>query len=229
MSKTYDDFLSDLGNRESSGNYKAENTIGFIGKYQVGEDMMQDLGYYKGDSTGKNDWVGKWTGKDGIYSKEDFLNNPAVQERAIKREMNLLNERLSERNFDDYIGRNVNNIKITRSGLLAGMHLVGHGGVRKFLNGKNIADDYNTTAAEYIKKFGAYQTPFDKIGKFIWHCESEKTKPCDDCLARDGKIYTYGEDIEPPLHLNCDCWIEDYDRANNHKQIKFLVNKIKIK
>lgn len=164
MSRTYDDFLNDLGNRESSGNYKAENTIGFIGKYQWGEAMLQDLGYYKADETGwrKNDWIGEWTGKDGIYSKEDFLNNPTVQEKAIKEEMNLLNNRLNKRNFDDYIGKNVNDIKITRSGLLAGMHLVGHGGVRQFMNGKNVSDNYNTKASEYIKKFGAYQTPFDK-------------------------------------------------------------------
>jgi len=54
-------------------------------------------------------------------------------------------------------------------------------------------------------------------GQFIWHSESEKTKPCDDCLARDGKIYTYGEDIEPPLHPNCDCWIEDYDGTDVNK------------
>lgn len=51
-------------------------------------------------------------------------------------------------------------------------------------------------------------------GKFIWHCESEETEPCDDCLARDRKIFIYGEDIEPPLHPNCDCWIEDYDGTN---------------
>lgn len=219
MNKTYDDFLNDLGNRESSGNYGAENTIGFIGKYQWGEGMLQDLGYYKADETGwrKNDWIGEWTGKDGIYSKEDFLNNPSVQEKAIKEEMDLLNKRINNAGFDDYIGRNINDVKITRSGLLAGAHLKGteKGGLRTFLHNKtDNSDKYGTKISEYINKFKGYQTPFDKIGKFIWHCESEETKPCDDCLARDGKIFTYGEDIEPPLHPNCDCWIEDYDGTN---------------
>jgi hypothetical protein len=51
----------------------------------MGEQALQDAGYYKGDSSPtKNNWKGTWTGKDGVNSREDFLNNPQAQENAIR-------------------------------------------------------------------------------------------------------------------------------------------------
>ena len=41
------DFFEQLGFRESSGNYKAINSIGYLGKYQMGEYALIDVGYYK--------------------------------------------------------------------------------------------------------------------------------------------------------------------------------------
>jgi len=40
--------------------------------------------------------------------------------------------------------------------LVAGAHLKGLGGVRKFLKGKDNADAYGTKISEYIKRFGGY-------------------------------------------------------------------------
>lgn len=122
--KSYNDFLNDLGERESGGNYSIENTIGYLGKYQWGEAMLSDLGYYTEKPNTidyDNDYEGKWTGKDGIYNKEDFLSNPSVQEKAIREEMELLNKRMEYYGYDKYIGKNINGIKITRSGILAGL------------------------------------------------------------------------------------------------------------
>ena len=45
--KTLQDFLNDLGARESGGNYKAFNRYGYAGKYQMGEAALIDCGYYK--------------------------------------------------------------------------------------------------------------------------------------------------------------------------------------
>lgn len=43
MIKTIDDFRHDLGRIESSGNYKnGKNTLGFMGKYQMGEASFAD-------------------------------------------------------------------------------------------------------------------------------------------------------------------------------------------
>ena len=82
--KTLEEFLEDLGRRESSGNYNARNQLGYIGKYQMGEPALVDVGYYKPKPTGlyNNDWSGVFTGKDGINNVDDFLNNPVVQEKA---------------------------------------------------------------------------------------------------------------------------------------------------
>jgi len=74
--KDYEAFLSALGLRESSGRYDVENPWGYLGKYQMGEAALIDAGYYLQDGTAKNDWKGKWTGKDGVWSKEDYLSSP---------------------------------------------------------------------------------------------------------------------------------------------------------
>jgi hypothetical protein len=50
--KIYEDFLKALGFEESSGYYYKVNPSGYIGKYQVGEGIMEDLGYYLRDKTG---------------------------------------------------------------------------------------------------------------------------------------------------------------------------------
>ena len=83
MTKSLDDFREDLGQIESSGRYNVENPFGYIGKYQMGEYAMIDAGYYKKEGKINNKWDGIFTGKDGVYSKQDFLNNPKAQENAL--------------------------------------------------------------------------------------------------------------------------------------------------
>lgn len=174
----YEDFLNDLGARESAGNYESVNSLGYLGKYQFGKDALRDIGYY-----GKNGWIGK----DNIFSQEDFLNNPEVQEKAIREYQEKIWNYIQHYNLDDYIGKEINGIKITPASLLAGYHLKGIGGsaksvkdelsdkrkgLRSFLesNGKiDGTDGYGTKISEYIKKFSNYKTPFDKkTGYFIW-------------------------------------------------------------
>ena len=81
--KTLQQFLNDLGARESAGNYKAFNRYGYAGKYQMGEAALIDAGYYQKPSCRyNNDWSGIFLGKDGVNSIQDFLNNPKAQEKA---------------------------------------------------------------------------------------------------------------------------------------------------
>ena len=81
--KTLKDFLTDLGARESGGNYRAFNRYGYVGKYQMGEMALIDCGYYKKPSGNyNNDWSGEFLGKDGVFSIQDFLNSPCAQENA---------------------------------------------------------------------------------------------------------------------------------------------------
>lgn len=158
--KTLQDFLNDLGARESCGNYKAFNKYGYAGKYQMGEMALVDAGYYRKTSCiYNNDWKGCFVGKDGVYSIQDFLNNPKAQENAQliykKRQWRYL----KAVGADKYLGKTINGYMITASGLLAGAHLKGAGSVAKYLksDGKLIEKDgFGTTVENYMKKFAGY-------------------------------------------------------------------------
>ena len=158
--KTLENFLNDLGTRESGGNYKALNKYGYAGKYQMGEAALIDAGYYKKSTKiYNNDWSGTFTGKDNVHSITDFLNNPAAQENAQiifkKRQWKYL----KAVGADKYIGRIINGYTITPSGLLAGAHLKGAGAVKEYLisDGKhNPKDAFGTSVECYIKKFAGY-------------------------------------------------------------------------
>jgi len=156
----YTDFLRALGYRESGGRYNIENSYGYLGKYQMGEMALIEAGYYKGDNTPrKNDWIGEWTGKDGVWSKEDFLNNPQAQENAIREFHRKTWKYIKLLGLDKYVGKRIGGILITESGLLGGAHLLGVGNVKKFLksNGRYIPrDGYGTPITEYMRKFAGY-------------------------------------------------------------------------
>ena len=158
--KTLQDFLNDLGARESGGNYKAFNKYGYAGKYQMGEAALVDSGYYKKTSRiYNNDWSGSFLGKDGVNSLQDFLNNPKAQENAQiifkKKQWGYL----KAVGAHNYIGQIINGYKITDSGLLAGAHLKGAGSVIAYLKsgGKdNSKDAFGTSIESYLKKFAGY-------------------------------------------------------------------------
>lgn len=158
--KTLQQFLNALGMRESGGNYKAFNSYGYAGKYQMGEAAMIDAGYYKKPSCRyNNDWSGVFTGKDDVNSIQDFLNSPKAQENAQiiykKKQWGYLKAVGAIK----YIGKTINSYVITPSGLLAGAHLKGAGSVIKYLSsgGKdNSKDAYGTSIESYIKGFAGY-------------------------------------------------------------------------
>ena len=133
MAGTYQDFLDALGQRESGGDYRAVNQFNFLGKYQIGEGALIDTGYYTHDGTSQNDWQNShFTGKGGIDSKAEFLASPAAQEAAIRAYMDKQWHYIAS--VQKYDGQILGGVKITISGMLAGAHLVGNGGVKTYLN-----------------------------------------------------------------------------------------------
>ena len=158
--KTLQQFLNDLGSCESGGNYKAFNKYGYAGKYQMGEAALIDAGYYtKSCRTYNNDWSGKFLGKDGVNSLNDFLNNPKAQENAQiifkKKQWGYLKAVGAHK----YINSTINGYKITPSALLAGAHLKGAGTVIEYLksNGQKIAKDaFGTSVESYMRQFSDY-------------------------------------------------------------------------
>ena len=157
--KTLQDFLDALGKRESGGNYKAFNKYGYAGKYQMGEAALIDAGYYKKQGKYNNDWTGTFTGRDNVYSIQDFLNNPKAQENAqisYKKRQWLY---LKAVGADKFSGKFINGYMITQSGLLAGAHLKGAGGVIEYLKSSgraNPKDAFGTSVESYMKNFGGY-------------------------------------------------------------------------
>lgn len=130
-------FLNKLGYKESGNRYDVVNSYGYMGKYQFGKSTLEGLGYY--------------------ISKEDFLNSPAIQEKAI---IDLLrhNKRILNRYIIKYKYSVVNNIYITESGLLAAAHIAGPGNVKKFFEeGRDFKDGYGTYMTDYMTYFAGYE------------------------------------------------------------------------
>lgn len=158
------------------GQYQVENSLGFMGKYQFGEALLIDLGYYKadifyGNGADKNYWRGTWTGKQGIYSKEQFKNSPNVQETAIREAFNLNLQRVNSalgaqgQSVNNYLGQqktfNDNGVSktitISLSGILAGAHLRGPYGVANLLLNNQVShDEYGTSILRYMEEYGGY-------------------------------------------------------------------------
>lgn len=146
-----DAFYTALAFRESSGNPKAVNSLGFMGLYQMGRPALQDVEYMNSQ--------GEWTGKDGINSREDFLNNATIQTKAIRAYHSLVWNRYLPAEVRAKVGSTIKGVKLTKCGLIGGAHLVGHVNLKNFVmsNGENdTKDGYGTTCSEYVKKFSAY-------------------------------------------------------------------------
>ena len=130
-------FLNKLGFKESGNRYDVVNSYGYMGKYQFGKSTLEGLGYY--------------------ISKEEFLNSPAIQEKAI---LDLL--RHNRKILKDYIIKYndsvVNNVYVTESGVLAAAHIAGPGNVKKFFEqGKDVKDGYGTYMTTYMSYFAGYE------------------------------------------------------------------------
>ena len=150
--KGYDDFLDALGFRESTDNYALVNSYGYMGRYQMGGEALEEAGF--------KDAEGNWTelaNSYGIYSKEDFLNCPEGQDYAIAAYHKVVCRYIRAYDLEQYIGKTYCGVKVTRSGLLAGCHLVGIGSMKKALaSGEPSYDGYGTPASEYLELFGGY-------------------------------------------------------------------------
>lgn len=100
--------------------------------------------------------VWDYTWKNGVGSNQNFLNTPAFQDDAYKKFLLRIWASIKSKGLDAYIGRTVGGQVLTASGLIGASHLVGTGGMRKYLTGTPTADAYGTTPAKYIKFFNGY-------------------------------------------------------------------------
>ena len=163
MPGTYQQFFAAVRARESSNDYTAVNSVGFIGAYQFGEAALIDLGYVRRDKNPyDNNFSGGWTGKNGIDSKAEFLNSPAAQDAAAAEWWPLLWQRARNFDLEIYDQQTLNGVFLTKSGMIAASHLVGTGALKDFIEsgGTIIRKDGNgTPITEYLNLFANYDVP----------------------------------------------------------------------
>lgn len=139
LGKTYLGFKDALGFKESRGNYFSVNDFGYLGKYQFGIETLELI---------------------GIYTPNQFLYNPELQEKAFMANTSR-NKWILRKDIDRFVGKKINGIEITESGILAAAHLAGPGSVKKYLRsfGRNgFSDAYGTSISNYMKNFSGYDT-----------------------------------------------------------------------
>jgi hypothetical protein len=128
-----------------AGSYQADNKKGYIGKFQMGAEALEDMGYLKPGSSKNPDGSinykatynpANWTGKNGVNSAQDWMSNSGVQD---------LVEPLWQAKQAGYaLGETRNAIssgaqipggcgQMSQGAYLMGAQLVGQGGVNEFL------------------------------------------------------------------------------------------------
>ena len=137
LKKDFITFKEAVAFKESQGKYSVVNTLGYLGKYQFGKTTLQRF---------------------KIYNTQAFLNNPELQENAFIA-LCKVNKWILRKDIKRSVGKIINGIKITESGILAASHLSGAGNVKKFLRSNGVVrftDAYGSTIQHYMKRFGDY-------------------------------------------------------------------------
>lgn len=140
--KTYEEFAKALGDRESSGRYDIKNAAGYLGCYQFGLVRLTDFGLcrHRDGATGYANSAFEWVPP---HSEAEFLSSPVLQDALFKKHVLDLRRRVRQQ-FE--------------SGLVAGAHLLGMGGVKNLLFEGTVGEDGNgTKITEYIAKFSGYE------------------------------------------------------------------------
>lgn len=141
LKKSYLGFKEAVGFKESRGDYQVINQFGYMGKYQFGIGTLHLI---------------------GIYDADAFLNNPELQEAAFYANASR-NKWILRKDIARFVGKTMNGVEITESGILAAAHLAGPGSVKKFLRSGGVqgfSDAFGTSIKYYLNKFKGYDTSF---------------------------------------------------------------------
>lgn len=147
-------FMFAVSKRESNNQHNVVNRYGYLGKYQFSPATLWSLG------------------KKYRVTRDQFLRNEDLQDSAMVEYMRV-NSRILEDLIDRFDGSYFKGIYITRSGLLAGAHLIGPFGLKAYFyksyrvkdkHGNwirpKIKDANGTSVEEYLIKFSNYNLVF---------------------------------------------------------------------
>ncbi|MFA5297054.1 MAG: peptidoglycan-binding protein LysM [Lutibacter sp.] len=146
VGKSFNGFKEALAFRESGGKYDVVSVFGYLGKYQFGESTLERF---------------------DIDNIELFLENSELQEDTFMA-LCSLNKWILRSEIKNKVGKIINGIEITESGILAAAHLAGTGNIKQYLktNGKyRFKDAFGSSMQHYLKKFGGYDTTIVKANE----------------------------------------------------------------
>lgn len=126
-----DSFANALARSESGGSYSARNSLGYTGKYQFGQDRLDDFNR----ATGAN------------YTTDDLLASPDLQERVFSWHVRDIDRAID--------GGDLLSSGYSRNALRSVAHLGGIGGMRKFVRtgGEyNPSDAFGTSLSDYAQR-----------------------------------------------------------------------------
>ncbi len=143
LGKSFVGFKEALAFKESRGNYFTVNTLGYLGKYQFGKGTLKLI---------------------GIHNPALFLKTPELQEKAFIANTQR-NKWILRRDIKNFVGKTINGILVTESGILAAAHLAGPGSVKTYIRSyglNSFEDGFGTSIEYYMKRFSGYDTSFIK-------------------------------------------------------------------
>ncbi len=146
VGNSFNGFKEAVAFKESQGKYHIVNTLGYLGKYQFGKSTLKRF---------------------KIYNTQLFLKTPELQEDAFIA-LCSVNKWILRKDIKRSVGKKINGIYITESGMLAAAHLAGAGNVKKYIrsNGQSqFKDAYGSSIQYYLKKFSGYDTSFIEANK----------------------------------------------------------------
>ena len=146
VGKSFNGFKEALAFKESGGRYNTVNSYGYLGKYQFGKSTLERF---------------------DINNIQMFLENPELQEENFMA-LCSLNKWILRKEINKKVGKKINGIEITESGILAAAHLAGAGNIKQYLrtNGQyRFKDAFGSSMQHYLKQFAGYDTSIIKADK----------------------------------------------------------------
>ena len=134
-----DAFNASLAKTESGGNYDARNVQGYTGKYQFGQERLDDFNRAAGTR----------------YTTDDLLKSPQLQEKVQAWHVGDIDDFIQRNGLDKFVGQTVGGATITHDGMRAMAHLGGKGGMLKFLQSGgqyNPGDANGTNLSNYASR-----------------------------------------------------------------------------
>ncbi|UMB53888.1 peptidoglycan-binding protein LysM [Lutibacter sp. A64] len=146
IGNSFNGFREAVAFKESQGRYHIVNSLGYLGKYQFGRTTLERF---------------------KIYNTHNFLNTPELQEDAFVA-LCSLNKWILRKDIKRSVGKKINGVVITESGILAAAHLSGAGNVKKYLRSHGrttFKDAFGSSIQHYLREFSGYDTSFIEANK----------------------------------------------------------------